>query len=321
MAGTNVGSVYLDLRLDMKELEKGLANAGRLLNGMENDFAAFAQGSLPAREAVGGLSGVLGDLISDMPILTRNFLSNINAQERAASMLSTLSDRAQAFGESAVRMGRDLAEMSFAAVTEGTRGLLSNINNLTSSARGFAGGFRAAFGGAQRDVGGLGNAVERVSGGIAGSWDGMLAGMGAGWDNTWTGIGRNFSGVVNRIIDGLNTMIGGINRIKIDIPRWLGGGSLGFNVPAIPNVPALAKGGIVSAPTLALVGEQGREAVLPLENNTGWMVNLANMLADAVAGDGSPRGGVQKVVLELDGRKLAEVLVDGLDEVKARRGY
>lgn len=44
-------------------------------------------------------------------------------------------------------------------------------------------------------------------------------------------------------------------------------------------VPAFAKGGVVSSPTLALVGEAGKEAVMPLENNTGWITELAEKLS------------------------------------------
>ena len=42
--------------------------------------------------------------------------------------------------------------------------------------------------------------------------------------------------------------------------------------------PALAKGGVVDNPTMALIGEAGKEAVIPLERNTGWMVELADKL-------------------------------------------
>ena len=42
--------------------------------------------------------------------------------------------------------------------------------------------------------------------------------------------------------------------------------------------PALAKGGIVDNPTMALIGEAGKEAVIPLERNTGWMSELADKL-------------------------------------------
>ena len=39
-------------------------------------------------------------------------------------------------------------------------------------------------------------------------------------------------------------------------------------------VPALAGGGIVTQPTLALVGESGPEAIIPLDRAGGRTVNL-----------------------------------------------
>ena len=44
----------------------------------------------------------------------------------------------------------------------------------------------------------------------------------------------------------------------------------------------MAQGGIIDSPTLAMLGEAGREAVLPLENNTGWIDELANKIASIV---------------------------------------
>lgn len=43
-------------------------------------------------------------------------------------------------------------------------------------------------------------------------------------------------------------------------------------------VPAMAKGGIVDKATFAMIGENGKEAVMPLENNTGWIEELAGKL-------------------------------------------
>lgn len=73
-------------------------------------------------------------------------------------------------------------------------------------------------------------------------------------------------GPVNGIIDVLNNMIGGLNKIKIDIPDWVpewGGKSIGFNIAKIPK---LAKGGYVDQPTTALIGEAGPEVVTPLKD-------------------------------------------------------
>lgn len=54
-----------------------------------------------------------------------------------------------------------------------------------------------------------------------------------------------------------------------------------FNYSLNPNInaPALATGGIVSSPTLAMIGEAGKEAVVPLENNTEWLEKLADKVA------------------------------------------
>lgn len=44
-------------------------------------------------------------------------------------------------------------------------------------------------------------------------------------------------------------------------------------------IPYLAKGGVVDNPTLAMIGEAGKEVVMPLENNTGWISELAEKLS------------------------------------------
>ena len=69
---------------------------------------------------------------------------------------------------------------------------------------------------------------------------------------------------LNWIIGAVNTVISGLNKIRFSIPSWvpgLGGKSFGINIATIPQ---LATGGIVTRPTLAMVGEAGPEAVVPL---------------------------------------------------------
>lgn len=85
-------------------------------------------------------------------------------------------------------------------------------------------------------------------------------------------------GVINGIIKGINAAIGAINKISVTIPDWVpefGGKTIGFN---LKTIPLLAKGAVVDNPTLAMVGEAGKEAVMPLENNTSWINELANKI-------------------------------------------
>jgi len=108
-----------------------------------------------------------------------------------------------------------------------------------------------------------------VKGTVLGIWDELVSGIKA---------------AVNLIIGAINLFIRGINNIKITLPsvsapKWLGGmkwGGFSIGMPQIPEIPTLAKGGIVRSPTLAMLGESGPEAVVPLgrQGGAGMTVNL-----------------------------------------------
>jgi len=78
-----------------------------------------------------------------------------------------------------------------------------------------------------------------------------------------------FRGYVNIYIDLINSVIRALNTIDVDIPNWVpvfGGRNFGLD---IPEVPRLADGGVVQEPTLAMIGEAGPEAVVPLDRLGG----------------------------------------------------
>jgi hypothetical protein len=105
-----------------------------------------------------------------------------------------------------------------------------------------------------------------VKGTILGIWDGMVSGI---------------KGAINSVIGTINGFIQRINSIQISVPGVdipgvgrVGGFSVGM--PTIPEIPSLAKGGIVNRPTLAMLGESGPEAVVPLGRGrgAGMTINL-----------------------------------------------
>ena len=109
------------------------------------------------------------------------------------------------------------------------------------------------------------NIIDFVQNVFAGNWS-------AAWDNIVAIFGNVFGLIVNLakapingVISAINWVLSKINSISVTIPDWVpgvGGTTLGFD---IPTIPALAAGGVATAPTLAMIGE-GREpeAVLPL---------------------------------------------------------
>lgn len=147
----------------------------------------------------------------------------------------------------------------------------------------------------------------------------FIAGVFTGnWQKAWDGLAQIVEGVwgvikgiiniilcgiealVNGVIAGINKIIDAIN-ISIDVPEWARGavGTDRITITNLPHVekislPRLATGGIVTASTLANIGEAGREAVLPLDNHTEWMDKLADRI--------NSRGGETRVIVELDGK-------------------
>ena len=100
------------------------------------------------------------------------------------------------------------------------------------------------------------------------------------------GIEKTFKSVVNTIISGINkviavpfkainSMLDKIRNVEIVGIKPFSNLISRFNVPSIP---LLAKGGIVDGATF-IAGEQGKEAIIPLEQNTGWIAKVAQEIA------------------------------------------
>ena len=102
------------------------------------------------------------------------------------------------------------------------------------------------------------------------------------WEKAWNGIKDIFKGIwemmvslvktpvnliigvingmIRGVVSGINLVVRAINSIKVDIPDWvplIGGKHIGFHLSEItaPQIPTLAKGGVITSPTLAMVGE------------------------------------------------------------------
>jgi hypothetical protein len=124
-----------------------------------------------------------------------------------------------------------------------------------------------------------------VKGTILGIWDGMVSGIKSG---------------INTVIGAINAFIRGINSIKISIPPiaprkigrvtvFPGWGGMSIGMPQIPPIPTLAKGGIVTRPTLAMLGESGPEAVIPLGRGIE-MPQIPEIPTLAMLGERGPEG-------------------------------
>lgn len=88
-------------------------------------------------------------------------------------------------------------------------------------------------------------------------------------------------------------------------------------------LPKLARGGMIDEATIALIGEKGREAVIPLDRDRGALQEIAdriaskiNMSISGLASGGRP----QTIILETDGRQWARVHLPYMEEENIRIG-
>ena len=129
------------------------------------------------------------------------------------------------------------------------------------------GGLLGAFGSL---VGSLWNGITSMFGQFASNFGNFIGGI---FKNAINGVISFIENFINGPIDLLNGFIGVIN----DQFGWIG-----VHIDPIGRVtlPRLAQGGVVNSATTAIIGEAGKEAVIPLENNTdNWAGLLASTLA------------------------------------------
>lgn len=132
----------------------------------------------------------------------------------------------------------------------------------------------------------LGGIITFISGVFTGDWDKAWEGVKQIFKGIWNGIVSILEGAVNLIIGGINWMIRQLNKIQIKAPDWLGGGTIGFNIPAISTVsiPRLAQGAVIppNREFMAVLGDQknGTNVEAPLET-------IKQALAEVLSQNGS----------------------------------
>ena len=104
------------------------------------------------------------------------------------------------------------------------------------------------------------------------------------WQTLWTGIYTFLNNIWQQIQTVINSVLAAISKLTGSISGVMGGVTSGVS-SLLTDVKAFAAGGIVNSPTLALVGEAGPEAIIPLSAFSG-----GSSLAGAGIGGGS--GGI-----------------------------
>lgn len=184
------------------------------------------------------------------------------------------------------------------------------------------GGIQTAFANVKIWFGNRWNDIKSVFTGVkkwfsdkfSDAWEGIkgaFSDVGEFFGGVWDSMTDGLTGAINKIIDGLNWLIGGLNSISFETPDWdllpdsVQGKSFGINIPEIPH---LATGTVVPAnygEFLAVLGDNKRETevVSPLST-------IEQAVANALARYGGSGGDITiEIPLNLDGRKIHKEIV------------
>ncbi|SHF16200.1 hypothetical protein [Caloramator proteoclasticus] len=173
--------------------------------------------------------------------------------------------------------------------------------------------------------------IFRVLGGLIDFIVGVFTGN---WRKAWEGVKAIFKGIfdalygiikvpLNLIIDAINFVIKGLNQLlSFKVPSiipGIGGKQIGVTIPTIPK---LARGGIIDSPTVAMIGEAGPEAVVPLQN-TGFVQAIGQAVGEAVrSAIGNAKGNTHDttVVLKLNENELGRAVIKAINNVQRQTG-
>lgn len=203
----------------------------------------------------------------------------------------------------------------FAPVVAFFMGIWNGIVEIFKPVAGF---FAGIFNGAIQVVKNIWNGLVGFFQGLWGTLVGIFHGIATGIGNT---VGGVFKGVINGIlgfVEGfVNVPVRAINGL-IDVINKVPGVSIGKLSPL--HLPRLAKGGIIDHATMAIIGEAGKEAVMPLENNTGWITDLAGKIAE--------RGGVNteansqpiEITIQIGEDQIAKKLISNINDLTNMTG-
>ena len=172
------------------------------------------------------------------------------------------------------------------------------------------------------------NAFSSIGSFFSGVWDTVQSIFVNAGQMVGSAVGGAFRSAVNAVLGTIenvvNGFIGMINGV-LDTVRGLPGlgwvGSVGY-----VSLPRLARGGIVDSPTVAMIGEAGKEVVMPLEN-TGFLQTMGRIVGGAVVnalGGGLPQSGgfsgSGDIVIMIGGHEFGRVAIQEINREQERAG-
>ncbi|WP_117282059.1 hypothetical protein [Streptococcus intermedius] len=172
------------------------------------------------------------------------------------------------------------------------------------------------------------NAFSSIGSFFSGIWDTVQSIFVNAGQAVGDAVGGAFSGAVNAVLGTIENIVNGFIDMINDAISVINRLPLPFSLGYIGNVylPRLARGGIVDSPTVAMIGEAGKEAVVPLEN-TGFLQTMGRVVSsavvDALGGITSHSGGFTgngDIIIQIGGHEFGRIAIQEINKEQERAG-
>lgn len=348
-ASMTITEKMIDALTEPETLFKLVEMAGRLIIAVAGGLLAAVPKLLEGVAKI--MSTVVTNITSfDFGKTGSELIGNItSALQGAADKLTTWWDGwSQKIGEYA-NIGWDSVVKTWSAVGQWFLDRWEDIKKpFVKAAQWFGDVFTNAWDGIKTAFSAVGGFFGQVWDGIKGAFSNVAGWFSDIFTKAWDGIknvfapvGQTFQNIGDSILNGLksivNTLITGINNVitvpfdglnsalrsirDIDIIgnkpfSWLS------DIP-VPQIPYLAKGGVLKKGQTAFLEGQGDEAVIPLSQNTEWIDKVAKKLSERKV---SPTYNISIAIDkmghtdEAEARRLADYIMQVITEQTSREG-
>ena len=348
-ASMTITEKMIDALTEPETLFKLVEMAGRLIIAVAGGLLAAVPKLLEGVAKI--MSTVVTNITSfDFGKTGSELIGNItSALQGAADKLTTWWDGwSQKIGEYA-NIGWDSVVKTWSAVGQWFLDRWEDIKKpFVKAAQWFGDVFTNAWDGIKTAFSAVGGFFGQVWNGIKGAFSNVAGWFSDIFTKAWDGIknvfapvGQTFQNIGDSILNGLksivNTLITGINNVitvpfdglnsalrsirDIDIIgnkpfSWLS------DIP-VPQIPYLAKGGVLKKGQTAFLEGQGDEAVIPLSQNTEWIDKVAKKLSERKV---SPTFNISIAIDkmghtdEAEARRLADYIMQVITEQTSREG-